>query len=271
MLSRATVLAVAACCGVLACNGDGESSVEFRDDLADDPDPALTFIQRPDVGDGTPQTCDQLIQDCPAGQKCMPHASDGGTWDSLRCVPVAPRPAAVSEPCTVEESTSSGLDDCVRGSMCWDPDPETNVGHCLPMARGDFNNLLCEDRFRTPTIANDGVLALCLPSCDPLLQDCAAGNHCVATGVEPGSEFACVPMVSVPKVGPGDPCEFLNSCSTGDVCLLAEFVPGCDVGFGCCVTVCDAAAPSCPAGQACTPWHTDGHAPPGQSDVGVCL
>ena len=32
------------------------------------------------------------------------------------------------------------------------------------------------------SIFNDGVLILCLPECDPLLQDCGEGQYCAASG-----------------------------------------------------------------------------------------
>ena len=76
-----------------------------------------------------PTSCSTFAQDCPPGFKCMPWASDGGnSWNATRCVPIAPDPNAPGEPCTVEGSGVSGLDDCDGTSMCWDVDPDTLEG-----------------------------------------------------------------------------------------------------------------------------------------------
>ena len=79
-----------------------------------------------------PTSCSTFAQDCPPGFKCMPWASDGGnSWNATRCVPIAPDPNAPGEPCTVEGSGVSGLDDCDGISMCWEVDPDAVEGHCV--------------------------------------------------------------------------------------------------------------------------------------------
>ena len=76
--------------------------------------------------------CDLLTQDCPIGEKCTPWSYDGGmAWNGTRCSPVVAMPGAPGDPCTVEGSPWSGLDDCAGGSMCWDADPRTGMGECV--------------------------------------------------------------------------------------------------------------------------------------------
>src|SRR5688572_12034982 len=59
--------------------------------------------------------CDLFAQDCPAGERCVPWSCDGTpNWNGTRCSPVADEPAGVGEPCTMQDSPWSGLDDCER-------------------------------------------------------------------------------------------------------------------------------------------------------------
>jgi hypothetical protein len=75
---------------------------------------------------GSMHECDTFVQDCPPGEKCTVWASDGGSsWNATKCVAVVDDPSGPSEPCHVELSAVSGLDDCERGAPCWDVDPKT--------------------------------------------------------------------------------------------------------------------------------------------------
>ena len=61
----------------------------------------------------------------------MPWANDGGDeWNATRCSPIADVPTQVGELCMVEGSGTSGIDDCDQGLVCWQVDPDTNVGVC---------------------------------------------------------------------------------------------------------------------------------------------
>jgi hypothetical protein len=220
-----------------------------------------------------PIECSIFTQDCPAGDKCMPWADDGGsTWNATRCSPIADDPAAPGETCHVERS---GVDDCELGAMCWDVDPKTNEGTCVSLCVGSERDPLCEDPDEICTVSGDGVLAVCLPTCDPLLQDCPEGQGCYPIG--PG--WSCAP--NAPEVGDyGCPCEFINVCNPGLVCLDAAAVPSglpCEGATGCCTELCDLSDPTgdeqCAGvlgGQVCQPWYEQGAALPGDEDVGVC-
>jgi len=134
--------------------------------------------------------CDVWTQDCPSGEKCIAWASDGGTWNATRCSGIVRDPGAIGDPCTVEGSAFSGIDDCDIGAMCFHVDPETNEGTCLGLCIGSAEDPIC-DPGTTCTIRNDGVLTLCLPTCNPLLDDCDEGHVCGSDE----SDFWCVPQV----------------------------------------------------------------------------
>jgi hypothetical protein len=231
------------------------------------------FIQDPDGG-GANIECDIWGQDCMDGEKCMPWANDGGgSWNATRCSPLDPNPAQPGDACTVEGSGVSGIDNCDLGSMCWDVDPETNMGTCVAFCMGTEAAPVCEDPNTTCTIANEGVLILCLPNCDPLLQDCDEGQACYPVD----DSFVCGPDVSGEMGGFGDACEFINVCDPGLYCANAATVPNCDGSSGCCSAFCDMSDPdasmNCPGaadGQECVAWFADGQAPPGFENVGAC-
>jgi hypothetical protein len=216
---------------------------------------------------------------CMRGEKCMPWDNTGsGSWNATRCSPVAPDPAGLGEPCTVEGSGVSGIDDCDAFSMCWGVNPETNQGTCVPFCKGSESKPICDDPCSGCTLTSSGVLILCLPICDPLAQQgCPEGQGCY--GVSNG--FSCVPNAAEPDAGwPGDPCEFVNTCQPGSFCAAADLVPGCRGSFGCCVPFCDlTGAEPCAATRAgveCVPWYEPGQAPPGKGcvepeKVGVCV
>ncbi len=222
-----------------------------------------------------PPSCDVWTQDCPGGEKCMPWANDGGNvWNDLKCVDIADNPAQPGDPCTVEGSGVTGLDNCELGSMCWGVDGETNMGTCVSMCAGDQSAPFCEDPDSSCVIVNDGVLTICLPTCDPLLQDCGDTEACYpVNGV-----FTCAPDASGPELGLfGDPCEAINACDAGLFCAAAEVVPNCQGSLGCCSDFCDLDSidptDECSGageGQECLAWYEDGDAPPGAQNIGAC-
>ena len=232
------------------------------------------FLSEPDGG-GAMNECDVWAQDCPAGEKCMPWSADGSnTWNGLKCSPVDPNPQQVGDPCTAEGNGLSGIDDCGAGAMCWGVSNETGMGVCVQLCEGSPASPTCADAASTCTITADGILPLCLSSCDPLLQDCPIEqDSCVLSG---DGNFACEPNAAGDGGNPGDPCEFTNACQEGSICIAGTAISGCDAVF-CCTPVCDASDPdasaSCPGaadGDVCTPWYEDGTAPPGLDDVGYC-
>lgn len=222
---------------------------------------------------GAGTMCDQWLQDCPAGQKCIAYAAGGGSWDATQCTPVDATPGQVGDPCTAPNGGAAGEDDCDLGLMCWSVDVATNMGTCVALCEGCPDEPSCADPGSFCAIANSGILNLCLPGCDPLLQDCPGGEACYPVG----DAFLCAPDVSGGAGFYGDPCEFINVCQPGLICEAPAAVPGCVGASGCCTEVCDLSNPlgdmQCagfPGGQACVPWYPVGTAPPGYEDVGVC-
>ena len=239
-------------------SGDGSS-----DDAGSD------FITRSDGGSVHPYECDLFEQDCPRGEKCAPWANDGGaSFSATRCVPVAPNPAGVGEPCTVQGNGVSGIDDCDLGSMCWDLGGDLE-GECIEICGGTARAPECP-RGTECTQNGAATLVLCRAQCDPLTDECGE-DVCVLTG----GTFSCVPDASRPGATHGTPCEFINACPSGTLCIGADAHTKCASNIGCCSTVCDvtSAEDPCPAldpGQSCESWFAPGMAPSGLENLGVC-
>ncbi len=211
--------------------------------------------------------CSILNPDCPEGTKCMPWANDGGSsWNALKCAPLDPDPVGPGEVCKAESGVS-GIDNCDAQSMCWDVDHETKEGVCVARCTGtSYEDATCEPGFDC-WIDQGAVLLLCIPGCDPLLQDCPGDDLCIPSG----ERFICVLDASGEAGLYGDPCEYANACKPGLYCLSPEYVEGCQAA-GCCTPFCDTdKALMCPgATQECIPWFEEGMAPPGYENVGIC-
>lgn len=243
--------------------------------MADTGGTSLSFIQMPDGG-GVAIECDVWAQDCPPGEKCMPWANDGGnSWNATKCSPVDPNPGQVGDECSVEGSGVSGVDSCDVASMCYYVDPDTNMGICVGFCMGSEAAPICNPGYIC-SIVNNGVLTLCRPECDPLLQDCQDNAACLpATGAD---GFTCIIDASGEAGAAGDPCEFINSCDPGLFCADAAGVPGCQGSQGCCSEFCDLSDPMPSSycsmagqGQTCVAWFEEGTAPPNLDHVGACV
>ncbi|MDC0720121.1 ribulose phosphate epimerase [Nannocystis bainbridge] len=238
-------------------------------DPSGEPSTTVPFIPVPDFFN--PPECDPWVEDCPPGQKCMPFANDGGSsWNSTKCVDIVPDPDGLDEPCTVVDSGVSGEDSCDKHLQCFFVDPDTLQGTCVAMCTGSPDNPGCAQPDATCMLSGDGVLILCLPDCDPLEPGCKPGEVCVPNWT---STFTCTIDASGEEGQVFDPCEFLNACDPGLVCLSPDLAEECDpASQGCCLPFCDLTAPlSCPGqGQECVPYFEQGQAPPGHEDLGVC-
>lgn len=250
--------------------GDGDSG-DSDGESGGDSDGGTVFIVEPDGG-GLGVECDVWNQDCPDGQKCMPWVNDGGNaWNATKCTPVDANPKEPGDECQVEGDGKSGIDDCAPSAMCWNV--EDGTGTCLAFCEGSPDAPTCSDPDTACSITNDGVLILCLPLCDPLLQDCQGINEaCYPVG----DRFQCAPDRSDDTGVYGDPCESINSCDAGLFCTAATNVPGC-TGAGCCSEYCDLSSPDGDAqcsgsdmGQTCQSFFAEGEVPPGYEDVGGC-
>lgn len=207
----------------------------------------------PPTDGGIFDECSIFEQDCPRGSKCMGHSFDGtGGWDATRCSPVADNPGTIGDPCTVEGSPFSGLDDCELGTMCWDVDPVTLTGTCVGQCQGSEALPTCADACASCVIDSGGVPLPCLPGCDPLQSDCPEGARCIAQV----DSFVCKFQEPRDLGGPGDPCYGPEMCAAGNHCADAAAVPGCDSDTGCCAPFCAVGVPgACDAspGTTCVP------------------
>ncbi|MEM6293444.1 MAG: hypothetical protein AAGA54_19385 [Myxococcota bacterium] len=194
------------------------------------------------------EACDLWTQACDAGEKCMSWANDGGSaWNATRCVPVDPEPGAPGEPCRVAGSAVSGVDSCGLGSMCWDVDDQKK-GTCISLCGGTPREPLCDDPADRCVQANDGRLTVCVPSCDPLADDCTAGSSCI--WIDGG--FACIPDAGFGRADAGQPCDFANACAP-DLQCVGGVVAACRWDFcraARCSPTSDPSA-ACEAGSAC--------------------
>lgn len=225
------------------------------------------FIIPPDAG--IVEECSTFAQDCPKGQKCNAWASDvPGVWDATGCFEVVENPDAVGESCTTQFGTASGYDTCEVGAICWIGAGKEGAGECIAYCGGDPDEPSCPTE-QSCSNSNQGVISVCLPGCDPIAQSCPEGQGCYL-GTE---NFTCVPDASGGS-GYGSPCEFINACTPGTVCLSQAVVGGCPVGnSGCCTPYCDVDEPDTCPGEAQECVSAYGGSPPiaGLEHVGLCL
>ncbi|MBK9758117.1 MAG: ribulose phosphate epimerase [Nannocystis sp.] len=214
--------------------------------------------------------CDVFKQDCKnADEKCVAWAEGGGgAWNATKCVKETGKKIA-GDVCTTEGGGVSGMDDCAKGHMCWNVN-DKNEGICVALCTGTPMAPKCEAGFKC-AIANEGVLNLCLPSCDPLLQDCDGADLCIANQ----DHFLCVLDASGDGGKQNDPCEFANSCDKGLACLPTPVASSACMqdSQGCCSQFCDVSKmEACPnPDQKCVAWFDPMMPiPPGFEDVGVC-
>ncbi|HET6584658.1 MAG TPA: hypothetical protein VFG69_14465 [Nannocystaceae bacterium] len=158
-----------------------------------------------------------------------------------------------------EESTDTGNPACVVDGMIGDGE------ECDDDNEVDGDG--CSDCWFEDGWACANEPSLCFPACNPLVDDCGAGNGCYAAD----PTWACVPDGSGASGAQSDACMNLNGCDPGLMCVNSDVVTGCEPGGGCCTAVCDVTAPVCPTGMGCAQFYDVGDAPPGLEDVGVCI
>jgi hypothetical protein len=227
-----------------------------------------SFIPVDPKGGGSIE-CDVWAQDCWPSDKCQAWANDGGMhWNATRCSLVDKAPASLGASCFATSDGYSGTDTCDWDTMCWNVDATTDLGTCVARCGGSEASPSCAEGL-TCFGSNEGVINLCVPSCDPLEPACADGFACVQSSFD---EFGCIPAGLVPSEA-GSPCEDWNGCGTGLVCTTSASLPSCEAS-SCCASLCDVtAADSCIDGVddvICDRLFDQGSAPAGLDDVGVC-
>jgi hypothetical protein len=166
--------------------------------------------------------CDPILQDCPVGEKCVGFGISGA-WDNNKCVPVTGN-QGLGQPCSVD-SIASSMDNCDEQGQCFNLDGNNN-GVCLAFCGCTYEMPVCAGG-TTCLVANDGSLALCVESCDPLLQDCPIGEGCYSSN----GGLICAAQGDTPV---GESCGFINDCEPGSGCAN---IPAC--GGLCCTPFCD--------------------------------
>lgn len=219
------------------------------------------------------ESCDiWSLGSCPPGQKCTSTGCGlHEEWDLHRCRPLWGE-AQLGEPCDHLDSTVDGNDTCAEGLICWDQDVDTGLGTCLAFCQGTPEAPSCPADYAC-FVANGGGLPICLPSCEPLWQDCEDGDACYP--VKAGLGFICGPNDSDGMAPYGTPCEQDQQCNAGWLCLDPARVPepACEGEAGCCSPMCNADLPNaCPGvGQVCERMYAPGEAPPDlEYTIGVC-
>lgn len=244
-----------------ACVPDGDDEMgALEPPLDDEPDypHGGTFIPEEDIP--VVEACDPWVQDCVPGEKCVPYAAGGGTWNANKCVPVL-GDKAVGDEC-IWDGIMAATDDCDGESACWGM--IDNIGTCTAFCEGTPQNPICPEG-TICSISNQGSVTFCLEGCNPITQDmCPDGNGCYYDGVA----FSCAPTTS--DIPAGDPCSFINDCEAGLVCLDGSVVPGC-TDSACCAEFCDLDCPLCSDPQAECVALFQGNAPVGDDDVGACI
>jgi len=236
--------------------GNGNGDQGDQGDQGDD-DTAGGFLTPPDGG--VVGQCDPYQQDCPRGEKCTSYVQTPGqeTVDATKCVPVI-GDDLWGEPCERDVDN----DTCAAGFFCMtDVSGHTGTGTCLEYCSP---GMPCE--FGGECFAfNDGVLPVCEVTCDPLLQDCPAGQGCYAAF----DDFVCaLPGAPDGQGNDGDPCNTVQSCNPGLICRGGT--AGCPMDGACCTPVCELGGPDTCADPAedCVQALED--PPPGLMNVGYC-
>jgi hypothetical protein len=254
--------------GESSSGGAAETAGAEPGSTGDEPDTCGFLCATTGYGPG-PEPCDTLLQDCPDGEKCAPHAEGGSSWSSSKCVPVT-GDGQPGDPCAADGGGLNGLDDCAKGVTCFDVD-QNNQGICRELCSGSFDAPKCTDPASFSCTFVDEFFGLCLPMCDLLLQDCPGGELCL-----PISEGrTCMPDASGAAGQVFDPCELVNGCDQGLLCMMSTQAAECDPNVGgCCLPMCDLEDPAfvCPgAGQDCvSPWQ-EGMVPEAFTGIGVCM
>lgn len=214
--------------------------------------------------------CDPQAQDCDEGFKCTAYALlPGDEWNANKCVPEPQEGGVAGDDCTVEgDDVFTGIDDCAKGYICLNADKNTKVGFCVEFCSGAD---LCPNTSGGDGLciqANDGLLPICLQTCDPLLQDCAGQQACY--GDVSGPPFICFNPDPQGNDGTaGDSCEFTNACVGGLHCAPASTQDGCDpMSMGCCTEFCALDEMTCQDPEECVPFFSSPQV--GYENVGIC-
>ncbi len=227
------------------------------------PDPNGIGVCEPD----TLSDCDILRQgpDCPEGKCVAAYSSPKGTWLGTVCTASAGPGRGRGEPCRADPTTCQ--DDCAIGLQCWAWSDQED-GYCVSYCGA--GTLDCAPSDNCAESGNGNLPPLCLPSCDPVTQDCPGSNEVCRTGIWFGSGFSCMPGAWEPgDASQGESCD--SGCRADHICVPRSDYPSCTNEKGCCAELCDIGNGSCGVGS-CRPWPVTAQLPPdGWEYLGICL
>jgi len=176
-------------------------------------DPAAAFRGRPDRSTAQPTTdtslavaCNPVSQTgCGVGEKCAWVVDQlDPEIGHLDCAPAGT--VSIGSACT-EPTAPGGTDDCEAGGHCYN-------GYCHELCT--TVNDQCGDGACQGFLDDMGhplPYEICLFGCNPLLQNCAADNE----GCYVARGAVCV--VSIGTAGAGEPCQYVNACAPGLICM----------------------------------------------------
>jgi hypothetical protein len=214
--------------------------------------------------------CNPRTQDCPEGLKCTAYLKPPGVgWNANQCVPEPADGGVAGDPCDVMGTdVFTGMDNCAKGYICLNTDPDGKNGACVEFCTVDDTCPNTTGGSGICNVANEGVLPICLPTCDPLVQDCPAKQGCY--GDPEGPPFIC--FGPDPKDGgqDGSKCDFTNACLPGLQCQDSATLEGCPAdSAGCCTPFCPLDGMECTGMEVCTAFFAEPF--PGYENVGICV
>jgi len=122
------------------------------------------FIYGTPDTEGEPIECSVFDQNCGLDEKCTAWANDGGdVWNATRCTGVDPDAVGLGEPCTVEGSEYSGIDNCDLGQVCFGVDEDTLTGQCTAYCNTRGDELSCDDA-ELSCMTFGSTMSVCVPA-----------------------------------------------------------------------------------------------------------
>jgi hypothetical protein len=204
--------------------------------------------------------------ECPDGHKCLgndwvyvdPLPPPGTPWYTFAedvagvCVPIPCDAIPPGDAC--EPGVEQNFDPCDAEHVCGF-DYAAEETRCLSVCDPLTVPHGCE--------GFDACLGFgfCAPGCDPLLDECDAGDGCFSPFLPTDTTMG---FVCVPAVGGAPFCGSPNECDAGELCISND-VSGqvCfedDPDLPCCLAACDLDAPTCDTGE-CVPYYLPAEAP----------